>query len=80
MKKRKGIHFAREDNSARLQRVMKMLRRGGAYTTRQIIEGAHVAAVSAIISELRKNGHNIGCFVKTVRGQRRWFYMLEGEI
>lgn len=80
MKKRHGIHYAKLESSKRLQRVLKMLKRGGAYTTQQIIRQAHVCAVNSIVTELRKNGHQIGCFIKTVKGQRRWYYMLEGKI
>jgi hypothetical protein len=79
-KKRRGIHFAKVENSARLQRVLKMLRRGGAYTTRQLIRGADVCAMNSIASELRKNGFRVACFRKNVKQKPVWFYMLEGKL
>lgn len=63
--------------SPRLKRVLKLLRRGGAYTTRQIMRQAHVCAVNSCISELRENGFRIGC--KRI-ARDRWQYMLEGRL
>ena len=43
-------------NSARLQRVMRLLADGRWHSTLGIIQEAQVCAVSALISELRQNG------------------------
>ena len=54
------MHSAKLKTSKRLQRTLRVLRRGKA-TTRQIIRKAHVCAVSSIIAELRANGVKIDC-------------------
>ena len=43
-------------HSARLQRVHALLSDGREHTTREIVLGAHVMAVSACVAELRANG------------------------
>lgn len=55
------MHAASLAKSKRLQRVFKQLQDGKSHTTRDIIIGADVCAVNAIISELRENGHAIEC-------------------
>ena len=67
------MHAARVEHSPRLQRVLAVLQRGGRFTTRQIIEEAHVMAVSACIDELRDNGFAITC----ERRKNVWLYWLE---
>ncbi len=55
------MNAAKYENSPRLQRVIKQMRLRGEMSTRDIIDYAHVCAVSSIISELRdpKNGFTI---------------------
>ena len=60
------------DNSDRLQRVWKLLSKGGEYTTLEIIQQAGVCAVNSIISELRANGCDIQC----QRRDKKWFYRM----
>lgn len=57
------IHAALLENSERLQRVAKFLSDGKPHSTREIIIGADVCAVNAIVGELRdlKNGFDIVC-------------------
>ena len=66
------MNAAALDNSDRLQRVFKLLSKGGEYTTLDIIQKAGVCAVNSIISELRANGHNIDC----QRRANKWFYRM----
>jgi hypothetical protein len=56
--------------SARLSRVDQMLSDGKEYSTREIVNGAEVMAVSAAISELRENGRIIHCR----RSGDTWYY------
>lgn len=70
------MNAANLKKSKRLKRVMRVLRRGGMYTTRELIRQAHVCAVNSIISELRANGYRIGC--KRI-SRTTWGYMLEGR-
>lgn len=73
------MHHAKLAKSKRLQRVLKLLKRGGAYTTQDIIRKAHVCAVNSIISELRANKKRILCKCEG-RGETRVFrYMLAGR-
>jgi len=58
--------------SDRLQRVFKLLSKGGEYTTLEIIQKAGVCAVNSIISELRENGYIITC----QRRHNKWFYRM----
>lgn len=67
-----AIHAARLEKSERLQRVLDVLARGKAMTTRQIVREAHVCAVSTIVSELRAQGVPITCERK---GDRWWYSM-----
>jgi hypothetical protein len=55
------MHSAKLDSSIRLQRVLKVLQRGGKWTTRDIIRKARVCAVSACVSEIRDQGIQIEC-------------------
>ncbi len=71
------MHSAKITKSDRLKRVLKVLRRGGAYSTRELIKQAKVCAVNSIVAELRDNGYRIGC--KSMGSPRRWVYMLEGR-
>ena len=66
------MHSARLTKSERLQRVYSLLRRGGEFSTMQIIEAAQVCAVNSIVAELRENGFDIRC----VQRNRIWYYSL----
>jgi len=66
------MNAAKLNKSTRLKRVLAVLRRGGAYSTRDLIRKAHVCAVNSIIAELRANGKQVECF----RRGGVWFYML----
>ena len=57
-------------NSPRLIRTLSLLDRGGEYSTLDIVMGANVMAVSAVISELRQNGVEIECN----RRGNAWYY------
>lgn len=77
----KGIHFARVDKSPRLQRLLSLLQQSPR-TTREIQELAEVRAVSASVTELRRNGYIIDCdYVgKSERGERVFLYTHKGRI
>jgi biotin operon repressor len=66
------MNAANFDKSDRLQRVYKLLKKGGEYTTLDIIQSAGVCAVNSIISELRQQGYQITC----QRRADKWFYRL----
>lgn len=66
------MNAATLDTSDRLQRVYKLLSKGGEYTTLDIIQKAGVCAVNSIISELRQNGYEIDC----QRRSNKWFYRM----
>ena len=66
------MNAAQIDKSDRLQKVAKLLGRGGEYTTMEIIQKAGVCAVNSIISELRQNGYDIRC----ERRADKWFYRM----
>lgn len=66
------MNAANFDKSERLQKVAKLLGRGGEYTTMEIIKKAGVCAVNSIISELRENGYMITC----QRRHNKWFYRM----
>ncbi|CAB4141366.1 Helix-turn-helix domain containing protein [uncultured Caudovirales phage] len=66
------MNAANIEKSDRLQRVLTLLKRGGEYTTLEIIQKAGVCAVNSIISELRQNGYQINC----QRRADKWFYRM----
>jgi hypothetical protein len=66
------MNAATFEKSDRLQRVYKLLKRGGEYTTLDIIQRAGVCAVNSIVSELRQHGYQIAC----QRRANKWFYRL----
>jgi len=68
------IHYAKLEKSARLQRLLRYLQRGGWFSTREIDRGAEVCAVSTAIKELRMNGFEIES--RCVR-RGRWEYRLK---
>jgi len=61
--RRGGMHYARVENSPRLQRVLAVLQEANSrrLSTRDIIERAHVCAVNSSIAELRENGIDVHC-------------------
>jgi hypothetical protein len=67
-----AMNSANIEKSDRLQRVYKLLSKGGEFTTLDIIYKAGVCAVNSIVSELRANGYNIKC----ERRANKWFYRL----
>jgi biotin operon repressor len=69
------MNAATLDTSDRLQRVYKLLSKGGEYTTLDIIQKAGVCAVNSIISELRQNGYEIDC----QRRANKWFYRMKND-
>jgi hypothetical protein len=66
------MNAAHLGSSERLQRVFKLLSKGGEYTTLEIIQQAGVCAVNSVISELRANGFDISC----ERRHNKWFYRM----
>lgn len=68
------MHYARIDQSPRLQRVAALLADGCARTTLDIVQCAGVCAVNSIVAELRANGWPIDC---RRRGDT-WWYQLVG--
>lgn len=58
------IHYAKLDNSPRLQRLLHMLSDKREYTTRDIVHGAEICAVNTAICELRRNLEPFGMTVK----------------
>lgn len=65
--------------SARLQRVLTLLRDGRPHTTREVVRKARVMAVSACVAELREHGAEIDCRARIVNGRRVFYYtMLKG--
>lgn len=55
------IHYAKLSTSPRLQRLHALLKDGREYTTLEIMQSAKICAVSASITELRRNGFDIDC-------------------
>lgn len=74
--KRRGrtgrIHYARIENSPRLQRLDRFLQDGKWHSTREVMRGADVCAVNTAVDELRENGRNVRC----ERRGRYWYYRM----
>lgn len=72
------MHAAREDRSARLQRVLAVLSDGKEHSTLEIVQRAGVCAVNSCVAELRHGGRRIACRqgCDPATGARRWFYRL----
>lgn len=66
------IHFARYEDSDRLQRALKLMMDGAVRTTREIDRGADVCAVNSAACELRANGFDFLC----IRRSRPALYQL----
>ena len=73
------MHAAILERSERLKRVRALLVDGSWHSTRDIVHGADVMAVSACIAELRANGLDIACRQRPDPewpGRRVWEYRL----
>ncbi|MDW7643423.1 MAG: helix-turn-helix domain-containing protein [Desulfuromonadales bacterium] len=70
------IHYAKIEESERLQRVHRLLTNGGWHSTRDIMRAADVCAVNTVITELRCNGYDI---VTRCAGKGRYEYQLITE-
>lgn len=75
---------AKLETSDRLQRVYELLKRGGEYSTMEIVQQARVCAVNSIIAELRANGVPVKSRLIVAPNQsgatggvRLWLYSLE---
>ena len=66
------IHYARLESSARLQRTLAVLKRGGCFTTRQLMHEADICAVNTAVDELRENGFDVQC----ARKGNTWKYWI----
>jgi hypothetical protein len=55
------IHYAKYQESARLQRLLAFMLHGQPRTGLEIIVGAQITAVSAAACELRENGFDFRC-------------------
>jgi len=70
------MHAASLNRSARLRRVLEVLRKAREenqpVSTMEIVQQAQVCAVNSIIAELRVNGYSIDC----TRNDGRWYYRL----
>ena len=68
------MNAASIENSERLQRVYSVLSDKRRYSTRDIIEKAHVCAVNSCVAELKApvNGFDIKC----EREGKNWYYQL----
>lgn len=66
------IHFAKYEDSERLQRALHLMLDGVARTTREIDRGADVCAVNSAACELRANGFDFIC----IRRSRSAMYRL----
>jgi hypothetical protein len=77
-----GIHYAKLENSPRLQRLLALLKAAGkrGATTRDISLGAEIFAASTAVVELRKNGFTVRrIFEKTTERKANVHrYFLEG--
>lgn len=66
------MRAARIESSTRLQRVINILADGQEHSTYDLIQSAGVCAVNSIISEIRRNGHDIVCR----QHKRVWYYRM----
>jgi hypothetical protein len=66
------IHYARIENSPRLQRLDRFLQDGNWHSTREVMRGADVCAVNTAVDELRENGRDVRC----ERRGRYWYYRM----
>lgn len=61
MRQKGTIHFAKFEDSARLQRFLDYMLHGEPRTGLEIIHGAGITAVSAAACEMRRNGFFMEC-------------------
>ncbi len=66
------IHYAKYEDSDRLQRTLRFMLDGQARTTREIDRGADICAVNSAACELRANGFDFLC----IRRSRPAMYQL----
>jgi hypothetical protein len=67
------IHYAKIEESERLQRTHRLLADGHWHGTREIMRTADVCAVNTVIAELRANGYDI---TTRCAGRGRYEYQL----
>lgn len=73
-----AIHYARIEESERLQRVHRLPSDGHWHGTREIMHTADVCAVNTVIAELRSNGYDI--ITRAVgRGRYEYQLLVEGQ-
>ena len=70
------MNAASLSRSPRLKRVLAVLKRGGWWSTRELLGEAEVCAVNSCVAELRANGIQIECVRRGVREQSLFFYRL----
>lgn len=70
------MNFATLESSPRLQRVHAILKRGGWWSTRDLLREADVCAVNSCVAELRANGLSIECRHEYQHGRRLFYYRL----
>lgn len=63
-------------SSERLQRVSRLLSDGKPHSTREIMQRAHVCAISSCVFELRANGAEIICERHMIKGKQLFFYTM----
>lgn len=73
------MHAAKLARSARLQRVLEVLRDGREHSTQDLVLTCRVCAVNSIIAELRQNGYVIDCRQAPGEHGRVWLYRLSRE-
>lgn len=71
--KRKGMHYAKLENSHRLKNLLLLLKCGRELSTMELSLKCGIYALSTAISELRHQGYNIECR----REGRKWLYSLK---
>ena len=70
-------HYAKLENSPRLQRLLMFLSGGREATTMDIVKGANITAVNSAIHELRRNGVGVRCRQLREGDSRVFTYQLE---
>ena len=71
------MNAAKVSGSKRLQRVQRLLAKGGWHSTRDIVSEAQVCAVNSCVAELRDGGAEIECKIFTDHtGERRFYYRM----
>lgn len=75
------MHYARLDNSPRLQRFANLLADGRRHSTRDVIRATGICAVNSAASELRCNDVQVECeYVGiTENGNKIYEYWLDSD-